>query len=243
MSPEHRKIYLEAERGFYMEKHDTIQAQGASLVHAQLAANTPEIFPGKAAKMEKPELHDDYAKLQKKNSKLELLLELLEMELADEPVVIYTHLESSLSAIHRSLSKYNPVRITGKESDEERANSRNKFMSGESKIMLLTDAGGESLNLQIARHLVFYSRPWDPGRYVQIVGRIRRFGLESPHVLLWHLTMADSVDEFVDAVITEKFGPYDQIVKGRSGMMPDGEALPLDVAKLARRKRLHGEPD
>lgn len=242
MSPEHRRIYLDAERGLFLNNPTgkPEESAGAAVVHAQLAANTPELFPGKAAGMLDPTQHPDYSRLQKANTKLALLRDLLEMELEGEPVVIYSHLESSISQLYAALADYKPVRITGKESDEQRAEARQKFMSGKSNMMMITDAGGESLNLQRAKHLIFYSRPWDPGRYVQVVGRIRRFGLDSKHVLLWHLTMVDSVDEFVDAVVTEKFGPYDEIVKGRSGMMPNSEAMPLDVVKIARRRRLKG---
>jgi superfamily II DNA/RNA helicase len=191
--------------------------------------------------MDDPSLHVDYRMLQKANSKLSLLKELLEIELEGEPVVIYTHLESSVTAICKAIAEYNPVRITGKEADEARAQARKNFMGGKSNIMVITDAGGEALNLQRARHLIFYSRPLDPGRYVQVVGRIRRFGLESTHVLLWHLTMTDSVDEWVDALLVDKFGPFDVIVKGRSGMMPASASLPMELVKIARRKRMRGE--
>lgn len=242
MSPEHRKVYLDAERGLFLASptQKPEEVAGPALIHAQLAANNPELFPGKKQGLEDLSTHPDYPRLQKANSKLNLLKELLEIELVQEPVVIYTHLETSVTAIHKALEEFNPVRITGKEADEARAEARKAFMSGKTNIIIITDAGGEALNLQRAKHLIFYSRPMDPGRYVQIVGRIRRFGLDSKHVVLWHLTMIDSVDEWVDALLVNKFGPFDTIVRGRAGMMPTNESLPLELVKIARRKRIRG---
>jgi superfamily II DNA or RNA helicase len=241
MNAKHRKIYLEAEKGMFLntKSNRPEETAGAGLVHAQLAANSPELFPGKAAGLADPMLHPEYEATSKNNTKLSMLKDLLDVELEGLPVVIYSPLKTTINSLEHHLKHLNPVRITGDENDEQRAEARRKFTSGETNVIFLTDAGGEALNLQTAAHLILYSRPWDPGRYVQIVGRIRRFGSKFKKITLWHLTMDDTVDEFVDATVTNKFGPYDQLVQDRGGMMPSAEMQPMEVVRMARRIRLN----
>ncbi len=81
-------------------------------------------------------------------------------------------------------------------------------------------------------------RPWDPGTYVQTLGRARRYGAEHGHIIVWHLTVQDTVDELVDATLTDKFGPFDEIVRNRGNLMPAAESVPLEVARRARHIRL-----
>jgi superfamily II DNA/RNA helicase len=104
---------------------------------------------------------------------------------------------------------------------------------------LITDAGGEALNMQRARHVIYYNRPFDPGTYIQILGRARRFGAVHNHLVAWHLSAKDTVDELVDSILTAKFGPFDEIVRNRGTLMPESESLPLEVARRARQARIH----
>lgn len=221
MCPAHRKVYAGAEKGIFTSNFEPC------LIHAQLAAGTPEYFiKGSSEKI--------------RNSKMEMLLELMDVELEGEPVVIYSPLETSISYIEKALKHLNPVRVTGVEESEERNRARRDFMEGKTNVILITDAGGEALNLQRAKHLVFYSRPWDVGRYTQIVGRIRRFGSVEKSVVIWHLTMKDSLDEFLDAVLVDKWGPFEKIVR-QVNLIGSEDSFSLEVVKRMRRERLKSE--
>ena len=46
----------------------------------------------------------------------------------------------------------------------------------ECQIMLATDAGGESINLQFCNQMINYDIPWNPNRLEQRMGRIHRIG-------------------------------------------------------------------
>jgi SNF2 family DNA or RNA helicase len=227
MSPAQRRVYTEAEQGMLLEDPDTVGAP--IIIHAQQAANNPEIW------------YDQETPLTtrtKENAKADLLLEMLEDELAGEPIIIYSHLETTISAYQKRLEKYNPVRVTGKEVDDEREKARLAFQEGRTNIILITDAGGEALNLQRAKHVIMLSRPWAPGPYVQVVGRARRFGSKHASVTIWHLTCEDTIDEYIDALLSEKFGAVEDIVRGRGNLVPQDQVLPKDIALYARKKRM-----
>jgi superfamily II DNA/RNA helicase len=108
--------------------------------------------------------------------------------------------------VHLSLAlkSRNPVIITGAVSQRDRDQARKDFQDGKTNVMLITDAGGEALNLQRAKHVIFYSLPWTPGSYIQVVGRARRFGSQHQYLGIWHLLMKDSVDELVESILEPK---------------------------------------
>lgn len=182
---------------------------------------------------------DMWASLQSKhNMKLACLRELLEDEMAGDGVAVYSSYRTVIEAFEHGLSDYNPVKVTGTDSSLDREEARKKFQAGETDLILVTDAGGEALNLQRAKHIVFLTRPWDPGRYVQVVGRIRRMGSQHEHVCIWHLVTPDTMDSLIDSTLVDKFGPFDVIVRGRGDLFPDASAMPMVIAKEARKLRL-----
>jgi len=219
LPPDQRKVYLQAERGVFIESDH--KAVAAAMTQAFLAASLPVHYDAKI----------------KKNAKAELLEELLDDEMQGQPVLVYTSYRTVVDAYMKHFAKRNPVRITGSDSDEERAKAQKAFQEGKTNLIFITDAGGESINLQKAAHVVMLSRPWAPGSYAQVVGRARRFGSEHKKITVWHLSAEDTVDEYADGVLLRKFGPVEDIVQGRGNLLPDDQVLSLEIANYARRRR------
>lgn len=222
-----QQAYNTVERGRLLEDTDSVVG---AMQHAQQMANAPTTFQDR----EKLD-YLDWNRI--KSNKLSLLKELLEDELKDTPVILYSQMETTVSIYERELAEYNPVRITGVEEDAARAEAQRKFQEGETNIILITDAGGEALNLQRAKAVVFISRPWSPGKYIQVVGRARRTGSEHEFILIIHLTCIDTVDEFVDSILGSKWGAVEDICRGRGNLMPDDEILPVEISEFARTQR------
>jgi len=228
LSPSARKVYLEAEQGMLIDEEKKVTSFGP-MVHAQQAANNPEIWYDKETNL---------TVKTKDNVKAKLLRELLTGELEGDAVILYSPLETTISAYQEHLKDLNPVRVTGKEDEDEREVARKAFQDGKNNIIMITDAGGEALNLQRAKHVIFISRPWAPGTYTQVVGRARRFESPNESIIIWHLIAEDTIDEFVDAVLSEKYGPVEEIVRGRGKLVPEDQVLPKEIAEYARKKRL-----
>lgn len=229
----HRKIYREVERGLFVVAATDAAAATAALGQAQIAVNTPEHFSDNVND------RTEYQETQRHNDKLNLLKDLLENELYGEPIILYSSSATTITVLQQALDSYKPAVIKGDMNSGDRQTEQFRFQAGETSLILITDAGGESLNLQRAKHVIFYSRPWDPGRYVQVVGRARRFGSDHATVTLWHLTALDTIDELVDALLLSKVPSFEAIVKNGSGVSLDqSSSLPLELARRLRRQRL-----
>ncbi len=70
-----------------------------------------------------------------------------------------------------------PAIIIGGQSEVERDQQVNRFRSPDGPRFLISSrAGGEGINLQVARRLVHLDVPWNPMEMEQRVGRVHRFG-------------------------------------------------------------------
>lgn len=124
-------------------------------------------------------------------SKEQALVDLLTGELDDEKVIVYTRFESLVGRLQKILELHGikSVRITGAEKDKDRAAAQAKFqdLKSDTKVIFITSAGSEAINLQAAQATIFYDAPWSWGEYLQTLGRMIRIG--SPHrgVLVFHL--------------------------------------------------------
>ncbi|KGX84857.1 C-terminal helicase domain-containing protein [Pontibacillus litoralis] len=95
----------------------------------------------------------------------------------DEKILIFTESKDTLKYLERKLLERVPsvAKIIGDYSMDERRKQVDQFKN-ESQIMLATDAGGESINLQFCNQMVNYDIPWNPNRLEQRMGRIHRIG-------------------------------------------------------------------
>lgn len=160
-------------------------------------------------------------------------------ELAGKKVIIYTRFAKLVPRLHKLLAKAK-VRagsITGNsslnvtciaESGFEkpkpamaRQAAQELFQAKDSGLdaVLITNAGGVGINLQMAEALIFYDLPWTWGDYVQTLGRMIRIG--SPHrgVSVYHLlatrpndSKMKTIDHHVYALLRKKQNLIDQVL-------------------------------
>lgn len=126
------------------------------------------------------------------SSKEEILLEMLENDLDEKKVIIFSRFERMISRVEKILGekKIKCVRITGKENRaEEREKNKNLFQDTNSgiNVILITTAGAESINLHAAEYLIFIDSPFSFGDMIQIVGRMIRIGSTHQNVVALHL--------------------------------------------------------
>jgi SNF2 family DNA or RNA helicase len=130
-------------------------------------------------------------------SKEEALIELLTDggELEGDKTIVYTRFASLVPRLQKLLEErgIKSVAITGDIKDTEK-NPRRKMaqdafqdMNSGVQVIVITDAGGEGINLQAAAAMVFFDAPWSWGNYVQLLGRPIRIGSPHPNVLAIHL--------------------------------------------------------
>lgn len=98
----------------------------------------------------------------------------------DEKVVLFAQPIETVTALAAYLARTTgetPAIIIGGQSDAERQVEVDNFRRDDGPRYLISSrAGGEGINLQVARRLVHIDVPWNPMDLEQRVGRVHRFG-------------------------------------------------------------------
>ena len=137
------------------------------------------------------------SEINKDSSKIEALKEKLEeiMKGTDEKIVIYSQFSKLIDIIARETREYNPLIIQGSVSAEDRSRSVDLFNDSPAhRVMLITSAGGQGLNLQVASNLIMMDVS-SVGSNLQVIGRIERIG-QVRTMFIYTITARETVDEY-----------------------------------------------
>jgi superfamily II DNA or RNA helicase len=126
---------------------------------------------------------------------------------ADDRVVLFAQPIETVTAFAHYLERtygVRPAMIIGGQTDQVRQEEIDRFWRPNGPQFLVSSrAGGEGINLQVARRLVHIDVPWNPMELEQRVGRIHRFGSRET-VLVDTLVMRNSREEEAYAVADQK---------------------------------------
>lgn len=160
-----------------------------------------------------------------RGSKEAALVDLLNEEFDGEKVIIYTRFEKMVTRLQAVLAKerIKSARITGKEKDTDRRKAQEAFqdVNNPCRVIFITDAGSEAINLQAASAMIFYDSPWSWGNYVQLLGRMIRIGSPHQSVYAVHLIaerpnrkgkQRETIDHKVVQKLRRKKGLIDQVI-------------------------------
>jgi intein/homing endonuclease len=221
LSPaEHRKYsealqgILEMGDGGFRDYQDTKHL--TSLIYAQEACNSLALLGYNEGDSIEGE------KFSGRSSKEAALVDLLTEEFDGEKVIVYTRFEKLVGRLQKILAHegVQSVCITGKVSDRERKKAQDKFqdLNSKVKVIFITNAGSEAINLQAASAMVFFDSPWSWGDYVQLLGRMIRIGSPHQRVLAVHLVAErpgkkrETIDHKVVKKLRSKKSVIDQII-------------------------------
>jgi superfamily II DNA or RNA helicase len=111
------------------------------------------------------------------------------------------------------------------------------WKEGGAKFLISTSAGGEGVNLQIAKVLFNYDLPWNPMAVEQRIGRVHRYG-QQESVQVYNLLAEDTVEERICGLLEEKLGEI-----ARSIGKVDERGLPMEDFKSDILGLLGSRPD
>lgn len=113
-----------------------------------------------------------------------------------EAALIYTEYRDTLTHFASMLPRdVSCAVLHGGLGVEARRLALTRFLSGEARVLLTTDAAGEGLNLHHRCRLVFnVELPWNPNRLEQRIGRVDRLG-QTRTVHAVHLVAAGTAEE------------------------------------------------
>ena len=168
------------------------QTKLTALLYAQLAVDAPTVM--------------GYSRIP--NAKLDALVESVTGEFSTDRVLIYTKFVQVANVIADTLRKQqvNVDLITGAVSAGgiQKVAAAFRDPSSPTRILCFTSAGGDSLNLQAARVVIFYDLPWSWGELTQVIGRAKRTGSQHQSVLVRLLGASQTIDQHALAVLQQK---------------------------------------
>lgn len=114
-------------------------------------------------------------------------------------------------AIRLTAAGYNSVMIHG--DIQERQLVLDEFRNNpQIQIMLSSEVGSEGLDMQFCNSMVNYDLPWNPMVVEQRIGRIDRFGQESPIVHIYNMIVKDSIQEDIYIRLLNRIGIFHESI-------------------------------
>ena len=155
-----------------------------------------------------------------------------------EKILIFTESIDTLKYLDKKLSSRvdQIAKIIGSYSMDERRKQVDLFRHC-SQIMLATDAGGESINLQFCNQMINYDIPWNPNRLEQRMGRIHRIGQKN-EVFIFNLVATNTREGYVMSRLLIKLDAMkkdlgNDFVYNFMGDLLDGDINLADLMKEA----------
>lgn len=131
--------------------------------------------------------------------KMDWIMDALTGDLSGEKVVLFANLKNSVRALQDRLrqERIGFVTVWGEERDKAtRAAAQERFWTDPNcRVLIGTKAIEQSLNLQVARHLINMDIILNPSRMQQLAGRIRRDGSAYSHVFVHNLLTVRTQEE------------------------------------------------
>lgn len=154
----------------------------------------------------------------KLSPKEEALQELMDGEYAGEKILVFSKSKRWIDRFEwlcqqRQFTKRPFLRITGDESEAERARNKQLFQTQDNyNLMFINTAIMEGANLQQSAHMVLMDAPWGWGALIQLVGRMVR--MYSPHLTntLHVMVGKGTIDEYTINTLTSKKGVFEKIL-------------------------------
>lgn len=85
------------------------------------------------------------------------------------------------------------------------------YFKSHAKILIVTDAGSEGLNLQFCSTIINYDLPWNPQKIEQRIGRCHRYGQTHDVVAINLLNTDNEADRRVYDILSKKFELFEGV--------------------------------
>lgn len=148
-------------------------------------------------------LHETYTAVSGKEQELESKLE--EICSVGDKCIVWSNFIDNIDHFCDKFKCYNPCKIHGSMTIEDRNSSVEKFKKDGSCMVLFAtpQAAKEGLTLTVANHVIFYDRGFNLDDYLQAQDRIHRIS-QKKTCYIYNFITRGSIDEWVDKLIQAK---------------------------------------
>jgi len=148
-------------------------------------------------------------------SKVDPAVELIKDILASDvnrKVVVYAHHKEVVDKLKEHLKEYGCETIVGEDSPQNRAATNDRFQNKDiPRVLVISSAGGEGIDLYRADSIVFVEREWNPSKEEQAEGRLHRIGQKNA-VSAYYLVAKQTFDDHINYLISKKRGIIGEIM-------------------------------
>jgi SNF2 family DNA or RNA helicase len=150
-----------------------------------------------------------------RSTKTDALVEIMR-ELGDTKCVVVAESKVLIRHVSKVLQDQglNVGEITGDTSDDQRDAIVRSFTHEKMQVICGTSAIERGLNLQAGGVIVNLDIPWNPAKWIQRVGRLRRIGSKHTSVRVINVIARETVDDLVIERVYEKLGVFNAIFEG-----------------------------
>ena len=149
-------------------------------------------------------LDNNYNKDSGKEQKLKELLKDIIIN-HDEKVIVWSCFIDNINYFYKIFKEYNPCKIHGSLSIEDRNKSVYKFKNDQTcKILFATpQSAKEGLTLTVANNVIFYDRSFNLDDYLQAQDRIHRIS-QTKTCNIYSILINNSIDIWIDKLLNAK---------------------------------------
>lgn len=169
------------------------------------------------------------------DSKFEELLKILQTVFnhGNKKIIVFAIFKKTLKYLNIRLKKagYKCAIIYGDPSINKSEVLRQFQFDDSIKILLSSEVGSEGLDMQFCNTLVNYDLPWNPMVVEQRIGRIDRFGQESPKVNINTIIVEDSILENIFERLLARIGIFRESIGDLEAIL-DSEIQTEDGKKI-----------
>jgi len=185
----------------------------------------------------------------KSKEKIDLLIKIILEEtddngirLIDKGVIVYIELLESVAEIdkHLTLRGIEHFIITSKTSQKKREDISAQFMENpHNRVVLFSQAGGESIDLNSTNELILYNTPRGPGKFSQTIGRICRGFGDYTSFNIREVVVDETLDEYKQVLLSSKREIEKTILESDTiPLRKNVDSFDLDVLKKIRANML-----
>ena len=141
-------------------------------------------------------------------------------------VIVYCAYHRSIAVVESILDSQGIeyMKITGAQNTKARQNAKDWFNnSPQNKVLILSKAGGQSLNLQACPTFVFYETPQNPASLLQALGRVVRIGSAYDEFFIHFIIVEDTVDQYKYDFVSQNKEVFEKVMNNNT--LPKSDAL------------------
>jgi len=150
------------------------------------------------------------------HAKLEVLKSLITETHPDEKITVFSAFNNGLMPdLRKYFDEWGVSHVYYGGTAKQRQEAEDKFKTNPNiQVFLSSDAGSDSINLEVGSVCIHYDLPWKWSTYTQRENRIHRVTSNFETVRFYTLLMANSVEDRKLKVVLDKMGYHDAIFKG-----------------------------